>query len=176
MSLDLKDAKIITDILEWGYTKLKPDEIDVIWASPPCTEYSKARTTGIRNIDYANRIVKKTLAIIRYLNCKYWFFENPQTGLLKNHNFMFGLPYFDVDYCKYGMKYRKRTRIWTNDVKSWKPQPLCKKDCESIVSGRHIETAQRGSSKSHINNKHTQNDLYVIPSKLITEIFLSLEF
>ena len=88
---------------------------------------------------------------------------------------MNGLPYFDVDYCKYGMKFRKRTRIWTN-LKTWKPQPLCKKDCESIVSGRHVETAQRGSSKSHRHNKHSQYELYVIPSKLIFEIFLSLEF
>ena len=33
MSLDLKDAKIISDILKWDNTKSKPDEIDVIWFS-----------------------------------------------------------------------------------------------------------------------------------------------
>ena len=70
ISLDLKDAKIITDILEWNYKKLKPDEIDVIWASPPCTEYSRAKTVGERKIDYANKIVKKTLEIIDYFDCK----------------------------------------------------------------------------------------------------------
>ena len=59
VSLDLKDAKITTDILEWDYTKLDPDAIDIIWASPPCIEYSIAKTTGVRKIDYANRIVKK---------------------------------------------------------------------------------------------------------------------
>jgi len=77
VSLDLKDAKITTDILEWDYTKLDPDEIDIIWASPPCIEYSIAKTTGVRKIDYANRIVKKTLEIINYFKPKYWFIENP---------------------------------------------------------------------------------------------------
>ena len=61
ISLDLKDATIITDILEWDYTKLDPNMIDVIWASPPCTQYSIAKTLGTRKIEEANRIVKKPL-------------------------------------------------------------------------------------------------------------------
>ena len=107
VSLDLKNAKIVTDILEWDYTKLKPDEIDVIWASPPCTEYSIAKTVGERKIDDANKIVKKTLEIIDYFKPQYFFIENPQTGLLKEQYFMKDLPFFDVDYCKYGFRYGK---------------------------------------------------------------------
>ena len=74
ISLDLKDAKIITDInpipiywtdiLEWDYIKIDPDEIDVIWASPPCIEYSIAKQTGVRKIDEASKIVFKALEII----------------------------------------------------------------------------------------------------------------
>jgi len=45
--------------LEWDYTKLDPNEIDIKWASPPCIEYSIAITFGIRKIDYANKVVKK---------------------------------------------------------------------------------------------------------------------
>ena len=42
ISLDLRDAKIATDILEWDYTKLEPNEINIIWASPPCIELNTA--------------------------------------------------------------------------------------------------------------------------------------
>ena len=179
LSLDLKDAKIMTDILEWDYTKLKPDEFQVIWASPPCTEYSVAKTTGVRKLEEANKIVLKTLEIINYFEPKYWFIENPQTGLLKKQDFMSGLNYFDVDYCKYGAEYRKRTRIWSN-LKSFTPRPLCKKDCGNII-GPHKATAQRLKSGKKENwSEHdkffSQEDLYIIPSDLIFEIFSSLEF
>ena len=38
-----------------------------------------------------------------------------QTGKLKDQWVLIGFPYVDVDYCKYGMPYRKRTRLW-NEV------------------------------------------------------------
>ena len=174
ISLDLKDAKIVTDILEWDYTKLNPQEIDVIWASPPCTEYSIAKTMGVRKIDEANRIVLKTIEIINYFKPKYWFIENPQTGKLKEQPFMRDFDYYDVDYCKYGFRYRKRTRLWCN-LKGWEPKPLCKKDCGNIVSGKHIETAQRlpsGKRSLWSDNYiiHKQEDLYRIPTRLISDI------
>ena len=177
VSLDLKNANINEDILQWDYTKFDKD-FDVIWASPPCIEYSIAKTTGVRKIDYANSIVKRTLEIINHFNPKIWFIENPQTGLLKKQEFMKDLDYYDIDYCKYGMSYRKRTRIWTN-LKDWKPRPLCKKDCNSIRDGKHKETAQRMPSgkKSDWGNDyvlHKQDDLYKIPSPLIYEILSNL--
>ena len=60
VSLDLKDANINTDILNWNYKVFKQNEFNIIWASPPCVEYSIAKTTGVRKTDYANSIVKKT--------------------------------------------------------------------------------------------------------------------
>ena len=88
ISLDLKNADINCDILEWDYKQFDRNHFDFIWSSPPCTEYSKAKTTGIRNIEYANSIVLKTIEIIKYFNPKYFVIENPQTGLLKNQEFM----------------------------------------------------------------------------------------
>ena len=178
ISLDLKNADINCDILEWDYKQFDRNHFQFIWSSPPCTEYSIAKTTGIRNIEYANSIVLKTLEIIDYFGFPYFVIENPQTGLLKSQSFMNGLRFNDIDYCKYGFNYRKRTRLW-NNLTNWKPRPLCKKDCGKVVNNKHIETAQRMPSKTKAewgDNYviHKQEDLYKIPSELISEILVSL--
>ena len=169
VSLDLKNADINSHILQWDYKQLNQNEFNVIWASPPCTEYSIAKTVGVRHIDYANALVKKTIEIIRYFNPSVWFIENPQTGLMKDFQ------YFDLDYCKYGFPYRKRTRIWSN-LTSWKPRPLCKRDCGNIINNKHRETAQRmpsGKKSDWGDNPtiHTQDDLYRIPPDFVNELF-----
>ena len=74
------EAHIQIDIMDWDYTDLPPWMFDVIWASPPCTEYSRAKTCGVRDIEGSNEVVKKTLEIIEYFKPKYWIIENPQTG------------------------------------------------------------------------------------------------
>jgi len=165
VSLDLRNADINCDILHWDYTIFTPGTFDVVWASPPWTEYSRAKTVGVRNIDYANEIVLKTLDIIRYLQPTYFIIENPQTGLLKNQWFMNDIPYNDVDYCKYGMPYRKRTRLW-NNIPNFTPLPLCNKDCNSMIGNRHISMGQHDSNST--------KDLYVIPPPLIFHIFYSM--
>ena len=177
ISLDLKNADICSDILEWDYNEYPTGMFQFIWASPPCTEYSRAKTTGVRKIEEANKIVKKTIEIINYFNPKYFVIENPQTGLLKNQDFMKDFDYKDVDYCKYGFRYRKRTRLWGNV--NWKPRPLCCRDCGNIVDGKHVETAQRlpsGKRSEWKENyvKHKQEDLYKIPEDLIKEILKDL--
>ena len=174
-SLDLIfPADIKIDILDWDYTIYPTGYFAIIHASPPCTEYSRAKTTGVRKIDYANSIVKRTLEIIDYFQPKYYIIENPQSGLLKEQSFMYGIPYTDVDYCKYGMPYRKRTRLW-NNVLDFIPRPLCKKDCDSMVGNRHKATAQRmprGRKQDWGDQPlFDQSDLYVIPEALIYEIF-----
>ena len=170
------DADIKTDIMDWDYTAFAPGHFDVVWSSPPCTEYSRAKTTGVRDIEGANEVVQRTISIINYFTPKYWMMENPQSGLLKSQLCVQELPFDDVDYCKYGMPYRKRTRIW-NNVTSWMPRPLCRRDCMSMdeTGKRHVEVAQRlprgkkdtwGAQKAQ-----RQQDLYVIPPDLVKEIF-----
>ena len=159
------EAEIQIDIMDWDYTDFPRGFFDVIWASPPCTEYSRAKTTAPRDIEGANQIVERTLDILEYFEPKYFIIENPQTGLLKDQLCMWGLPFKDIDYCKYGMPYRKRTRIW-NNVFRWEPKPLCKRDCNSMneTRTRHIEEPKR----IH------QRQLNKVSSELIKEILLNI--
>ena len=160
-------ADIQIDIMDWDYKVYEPHHFHIIWASPPCTEYSRAKTVGERNIVAANQVVERTLEIISYLAPTYWIIENPQTGLLKEQPFMSNHMYDDVDYCKYGFPYRKRTRLW-NNVANWIPRPLCQRDCNAMDEERkrHREVAQRGSRTRHFR----QDELYQVPTELIDEI------
>jgi len=174
---DMK-ADIQVDIMNWNYKALPPKMFEVIWASPPCTEYSRAKTSGIRDIDGSNLVVKRTLDIIEYFQPIFYIIENPQTGLLKDQAIMQGIPFKDVDYCRYGMLYRKRTRLW-NNVNTWQPRPLCNKDCEAMneTKTRHVQEAQRNGSTAERRmtcRRFKQSELYIVPNDLIKEILMSI--
>ena len=96
-------ADIQTDIMDWDYTRsgYEPGDFDVIWSSPPCTEYSRAKSVGVRDIVGANRVVERTWDIITHFMAMFWFM---QTGMLKDQVMMLLVPYTDVDYCKYGLE------------------------------------------------------------------------
>lgn len=168
-------ADLVVDIRKWDYKSLPRDYFSLIWASPMCTQYSRARTTAKtpRNLPDADSLVQAALRIIEYFSCAY-FLENPQTGLLKTRPFMQGLPYRDVTYCSYGFKYQKKTRIWTNTA--WVPaRALCnKKSCPAVVDGRHIQTAQQGPGKGsagrRANDELELEELYSLPPALVLEL------
>ncbi|MFM7989503.1 MAG: hypothetical protein ACKPKO_60335 [Candidatus Fonsibacter sp.] len=61
-------ATIRLHIVDWGYSTYEPHEFNVVWASPPCTEYSMAKVTGVRNITEANNISQRTIDIIRRIH------------------------------------------------------------------------------------------------------------
>jgi hypothetical protein len=160
---------ICTDIMSWEYTDFSLEDPDVIWCSPPCTHYSIARSKAKtpRDLEGSDQKVQRCLDIIAYWRPKYWFIENPQTGLLKNRAVVQGLNFKDVDYCMYGAPYRKRTRLWTNCT--WTPRPLC-------IHTSHPMTAQKGPSKRF--GELIQGDdcslhtLHSIPQGLTMEIML----
>lgn len=158
-----------TDILSWNYKKYPPGYFDAIWASPPCTEYSKAKTRGVRNFALADSIVLKTIEIIEYFNPERWFIENPQTGLLKDREFMWGLPYYDVDYCQYGKDYRKRTRFWTN-IDNFIPKTCDGITCPKMKDNKHISSCGNGY-KRYTVRAIPKFEKYSIPESLIKDLF-----
>jgi site-specific DNA-cytosine methylase len=170
------DPSIVADILEWDYKVYPPGHFDAIWASPPCTEYSKMKYISMapRNLELADRIVQRTIEIIDYFKPDKWFIENPQTGLLKDRPFMLGIPFTDVDYCMYSdWGYKKKTRIWTAVDYEGK---LCNKQCGNINNGIHaspnmpfkVYNLDKSLSVYRSQNK---DYLYRIPEKLIIELF-----
>lgn len=106
----------VADILTWDYRKYPRGYFDIVWASPPCTEYSKAKTHGVRDLEGADTLVRKALEIIDYFDPAVWILENVGTGLLvhRMEDIRPGLDMYTVDYCAYGKPYRKRTAFWCN--------------------------------------------------------------
>ena len=140
ITLDLhQPADIQEDVLTWDYTVFAPHSFDIIWASPECTMYSRARVKAKtpRDLDHADAMVNKTLQIIDYLRPKVWFIENPESGLLKSRNMMLLRPYYEVDYCKYDCCIRKRTAIWSNIVLNLNTC-TAQDRCPLFIGGRHV--------------------------------------
>ena len=136
---------IVADVLTLDFRAL--GEFDFVWASPPCTQYSIARSKAKtpRHLGGVDALVRRALEIIETLRPRAWCLENPQSGLLKSRSVVAGLPYFDVDYCAYGAPFRKRTRIWSN--LAFTPPPPCKQDCAACDGGRHREWAQKAARR-----------------------------
>ena len=145
---------------------------DLVWASPPCTHYSRARTTAKtpRDLEGSDRLVNKVFEIISWYKCPY-FMENPQ-GMMRHRPMMQGVPRRTVDDCQYAddrfpRYYRKRTDIWTNT--GWQPaRPLCDKACPGCENGKHTLFAQRIPKNGA--NGNTLHELYAIPPALAEEL------
>ncbi len=156
----------------------EPGRFYCIWASPPCTHYSRARTTAStpRDLEGADRLVRRVLEIIDYHKPASFFIENPQTGLLKDRDVVSGLSFSDTSYCKYGFKYQKKTRIWHNNF-HFEPETMCSgaSPCWAARDlGHHEATAQRGPGMLkgglRASDRCSLDRLYSIPELLCDQI------
>lgn len=169
----------MVDITKWDYAKTlrsflsgrSKDDIVLLHASPPCTEYSRAMTTRPRNLPLADSLVRRTLKIIRDVKPNYWTLENP-LGLLRTRPFMQKLRRFrhTCSYCRYGTPYRKNTDIWTNipcDLRVCNRRSPCP---SKEMFDKHLVTAQSGGGRSGIQGRKGEQ-VYMIPKQLITYIY-----
>lgn len=147
---------------------------DVIWASPDCTTYSvckigyhrrQAKNGNLEPVtDYAkqcDKTNKHLIELIKELNPRFWFIENPRAGFRKME-FVQELPRYTVTYCQYGDSRMKPTDIWTNH-----PNPDFKPPCKN-GSPCH-EAAPRGSMTGTQGIKG-KSDRAKIPTKLCEHI------
>lgn len=148
---------------------------DVIWASPDCTTFSIAAISHHRrknaetgNLDavsdyakFCDTVDQNVLRLIRELNPKFYFIENPRGGMRKMI-WIKDLPRYTVTYCQYGDKRMKPTDIWTNH-----PNPKFKPMCKNGDSCH--ESAPRGSRTGTQGLKGAK-ERSVIPAKLCEHI------
>jgi hypothetical protein len=178
------------DILDWvkpgegSMYDYAPGYFDFIWASPPCTEYSRAKTVGTRDLQGADNRVNAMLQALRFLQPRYYVIENPQ-GLLHERRVMYSslgddwLPDMkqEVTYCMYGTTFKKPTHLWTNLMLA-RPLRKCTKltPCPSRAEwGFHQMTAQSGPSRSGARGSGSAAVVYPIPEKLLKELLGSME-
>jgi len=175
--LDLNNDLLMEKLFEKGI-----DNIDCVWASPPCTYFSVASIGHHWNKDHTPKteqaklgvkIVQKTLDIIKFLKPDFFFIENPR-GKLRKLDVVKEMPRATVCYCKYGEDRMKPTDIWTNHLadwfneKGWKPREMCfngNKNCHHQSAPRGSQTGTQGLKGNYLRS--------IVPYELCKEILES---
>ena len=173
---------IFADIMDWDYKQYPVGFFKIITASPVCLWWSICRfswigrklkahgdtiiTNEILDEDiekYGVPMVDRVMEIIDYFKPTFYIIENPKTGKMKEYiNDL--IPYYDVDYCMYGLTYQKPTRFWTNI------EGLEFNKCNHTVAhsgGQHCKQKNKEWGKGILER-------YKIPSKLIEEFFKAI--
>ena len=172
--LDLDNDLLMEKLFQKGI-----DNVDIIWASPPCTYFSvasighhwhKDHTPKTEQAKLGVKIVQKTLDIINFLKPEFYFIENPR-GKLRKLDVVKGVPRTTVCYCKYGEDRMKPTDIWTNHLadwfneKGWQPRAMCfngNKNCHHQPAPRGSQTGTQGIKGNYLRS--------IVPYKLCKEI------
>ena len=172
----------VCDIMDFDIKRI-PFTPDFIWASPPCTYFSvasighhwnKDHTPKTKEAVWGVKIIEKTIEIIKTINPKYFFIENPRGKLRKLNLFCDIADMTTVCYCKYADTRMKPTDIWTNHLKGlscpngWQPRPMCfngNVNCHHAPAPRGSKTGTQGLKGDYLRS--------VIPDQLCREILTS---
>jgi len=189
---DFKDIDLVIDILDIQFDNLMKklfnkgmDNIDMVWASPPCTYFSVASIGHHWNKDHTPKtenallgveLVQKTLGIINWFPDALFYIENPR-GKLRKLPVVEKINRTTVWYCQYGDKRAKPTDIWSNNIydplfnsKGWKPKEQCfngNKNCHHERAPRGSQTGTQGLKGNYERSK--------IPEALCLEIIKASE-
>lgn len=174
---DFEDIDLYADVMTVTTDQIIKEfgRPNVIWASPDCTTYSIAGIGHHRVKNYetgecepvsqyavfCDDVNRHVLDLIKELNPKYYFIENPR-GALRKMNFMKDIPRYTVTYCQYGDTRMKPTDIWTNHPNP-KFKPMCK-------NGSPCHEAAPRHSKSGTQGLKTVKERSVIPKMLCEHI------
>jgi hypothetical protein len=171
------------DIRSWRYEDYYPPGLfHIVWNSPPCTEYSPAKTTGApRDLKGADSIVMACLDITaKAIRRKkdgtiagIYFLENPHTMLHKRTCMRFLRFNLTVCcYCRYGTKYKKETSIYSNIADLQLKRCTRTHPCECVVNGCHPQQAQNGANAKGVPG--TQKEVAQrVPKRLLRTLLES---
>ena len=87
---DITKWEIYYDLLE----KIKGRTVDLLWMSPPCTEFSLARNPKITNPSL--ELLFTSITLKESLKPRYWIIENVK-GAIKKFNKIVGIPVYKLD-------------------------------------------------------------------------------
>lgn len=110
---------------------------------------------------FADETNQNVLKLIKELDPKYYFIENPR-GTMRKMSWMQDLPRYTLTYCKYGDSRMKPTDIWTNH-----PDPKFKPMCKN---GDPCHTPAPRGSKTGTQGIKCKIDRSRIPDELCEHI------
>lgn len=156
------------DIREFHYN----EQVDILWASPPCEGFSVSVIGRNWNHDHTPKtdsarlgleLLNATWRVIDEIQPTWYFIENPR-GKMRRMPIMERAPFrHTISYCQYGDFRMKPTDIWTN-APWFKPRPMCKRGATCHVA------APRGS-RTGTQGMGSYKEKSRIPAELFKELF-----
>ena len=139
VSLDIVskfEPTILCDIRSWDYALFPPGHFDMVWASPVCTEHSRALTMRPRRLEEGDALVLRALEIMEHFDPLMWVIENPATGLLKP---VHGAPTLHGRHLL-----QVRDSVQEADLETEPRAMQERRRCNVWEDGRHLRGAQGG--------------------------------